>query len=163
MIGRIFFATAAITAFASTAALTAPPRAPVGAYGVVAGKNKAAISATHVRKTTYSRPVRTPGTAPTTIFSNLAYPYTNGLYWAGNGYVTSGPKSDWGTEFWEAAAFTPTADVTATEIELALTYFDGTNAATITLNADNGGCRARRLRREPPRTCRPLGPAARPR
>jgi hypothetical protein len=145
MIVRAIFATAAIATFASTAGLAAPPKVPAGPYGVVMGKHKTEIVATHVGTAAYSRPVRVPGTAPTTIFSNLAYLYTNGLYWAGGGKVISGPKSDWGAEFWEASAFTPATRATATEIELALTYYDGTNAVVVTLSADRGGVPGRAL------------------
>jgi RHS repeat-associated protein len=58
-------------------------------------------------------------------------------YWCVSGDTTPdcGPE----TNRWIAAPFTPTADMTLTEVQMALNYFAGTNAAEVDLVNDVGG------------------------
>jgi hypothetical protein len=76
----------------------------------------------------------------TVIYSNLAVDYPNGLYWCCQTATISGPKSLILVEWWHAAAFTPTADATATKIVLPMQYLAGKDTSVIlSLNEDNGG------------------------
>src|SRR5579872_6944398 len=72
-----------------------------------------------------------------TIFSNLAAPYPKGSYWCCTGYNVMGPTAG---EQWMAAAFTPNADHTVAQIEVAVGYSQGkTNGVVVSLNRDSNG------------------------
>ncbi len=74
-----------------------------------------------------------------TIFSNLASQYPNGEYWCCTGYNIMGQNSGVG-EQWIGAAFTPTANHTATTVTVAVGFSQGTtNGAVLTLNSDSHG------------------------
>lgn len=75
----------------------------------------------------------------TVIFSNLATQYPDGTYICCYSYTISGGSSSLGRSFWGAAAFKPTANATASEIELGLGLVSGSNKVFVTLNADNDG------------------------
>jgi hypothetical protein len=75
----------------------------------------------------------------TVIFSNLATEYPNGLYWCCQGATVSGPYSPGFVEWWHAAAFTPSADATATKVTVSIGYLAGAGSIILSLNADNGG------------------------
>jgi hypothetical protein len=78
-----------------------------------------------------------PGTPA--IFSNIGTKYPKGEYFCCEGYTISGPTSDIGSTNWLAAAFTPAASATVTEVDVAVGYVTGTNGITIGLYADAGG------------------------
>jgi hypothetical protein len=82
-----------------------------------------------------------------TIFDNLGGAYPLGAYWCCSGATISGHFSEIETEFWAAAAFTPTVSLRATAIKLAVGYVSG-NAThlTLSLNADAGGVPGAALR-----------------
>jgi hypothetical protein len=76
----------------------------------------------------------------TIIFSNLNTHYPDGTYvCCGYAYPISGSSSASGKSFWGAAAFTPSADATASEVALGLGLKSGTNKVYVTLNADSHG------------------------
>jgi hypothetical protein len=70
------------------------------------------------------------------IFSNLGT--GTDVYYKGEGWTECGPDSGLCTQ-WVATAFTPKANATVTEIEVALGWFGNTNAAIISLNKDASG------------------------
>lgn len=70
------------------------------------------------------------------IYSNLGT--GTDVYYEGEGWTECGPDSGICTQ-WVAVAFTPTANATVTEIEVALGWFANTNAAIISLNKDASG------------------------
>ena len=75
----------------------------------------------------------------TAIFDNLASLDPKGVYMAGSGYTLGGPQSVVG-QAWAAAAFTPAANATVTEIDVAAGYILGTKRdVSIHIYADNGG------------------------
>ena len=67
----------------------------------------------------HTQAVLPPGVKP--IFSNLASIDPNGVYMADIGYTVSGGSS----QYWYGAAFTPTFNVTAGEIDIGATYISG--------------------------------------
>jgi len=73
------------------------------------------------------------------ISDNLT-PYPNSPYWGWFGYASFGPQGGVpGTEQWLATAFTPTANHLATRVEVPAEYYNGTNAADLSLYDDAGG------------------------
>jgi hypothetical protein len=74
-----------------------------------------------------------------TIFSNIGTDYPKGLYFCCYGSTISGPNSELAATYWAAAAFTPTADATVTEIDAGVGYVAGTNSVTLSLYTDTGG------------------------
>jgi hypothetical protein len=75
----------------------------------------------------------------TTIAGNLSK-YPNGVYFCCYGYTISGPESFLGSAYWIAIPFTPSANITAKEIEVSVGYGgDGTNGVTVSLNSDSSG------------------------
>jgi hypothetical protein len=72
------------------------------------------------------------------VFDNFAKAYPDGTYACCTTWPVAGPDSGL-PENSVAAAFTPTADVTADTVAVGLSYFFGTNAAVVTLNGDGGG------------------------
>lgn len=75
----------------------------------------------------------------TTVFSNIATAYPDGLYYCCQGSFDLGPKGIPGglPELWTAAAFTPANDAKIKEIDLALSYISGANSAVVALYDDN--------------------------
>jgi len=74
------------------------------------------------------------------IASNVATKYPLGMYWCCTGGTISGPLSIIGTEYWEAAGFTPAANATVKKVGVAVGYVTGaTTDVVLTLNADAGG------------------------
>jgi hypothetical protein len=71
-----------------------------------------------------------------TIYSNLGT--STDAYYSGAGWTVCGPDSNICTQ-WVAGAFTPKANSTLTEIEVAVGWFAGTNAAILRLNKDSNG------------------------
>jgi len=83
----------------------------------------------------------------TAIFDNLAVKYPKGTYWCCEGATIFGPKVVLGgtaePEYWEAAAFTPSAAATVTSVEVAVGYVNyesgETNTVIVGLYSDNNG------------------------
>jgi len=74
----------------------------------------------------------------TTIFDNLAHKYPDGVYWCCAGMTINGPGNG-SPEWWQAAAFTPSANLKVTRIEVALQYIAGTYThVLLSLNNDDG-------------------------
>ncbi|HTT84436.1 MAG TPA: choice-of-anchor R domain-containing protein [Rhizomicrobium sp.] len=74
------------------------------------------------------------------IFDNIGKKYPHGTYWCCTGNSMMGPDALPGfSEWWLAAAFTPTSDHTVTQIEVAATYIQGTNSMTLSIANDSGG------------------------
>jgi hypothetical protein len=121
----VFACAIALASFAA-AAHAAPPDVMFsqdGHVAVVTGGNAATTPG-----------ILTPGLKP--IFSNLASLDPNGVYMADTGYTVSGGNS----QFWYAAAFTPTANATAAEIDIGATYISGKKPKLeLELYADDNG------------------------
>jgi len=87
-------------------------------------------------------PTTTPDSKPpgqVTIYGHLADAYPNGLYWCCGGYNVMGPNSGVGVQ-WMAAAFTPSANHTVTQIDVGAGFSQGTtNGIVLSLNLDNKG------------------------
>jgi hypothetical protein len=74
-----------------------------------------------------------------TIVSNLAS-YRSGPYWAFEGSPVTGPEGQQGfPENWRAVAFSPSANHTATVIEVAVALDSGTDGLALSLNRDDKG------------------------
>jgi hypothetical protein len=78
-----------------------------------------------------------------TIFNNLAAKYPKGEFWCCSGYNVMGPSVG---EQWMAAAFTPLANHTATKVEVAAGWSQGTNGIVISLNKDSSGMPGKALK-----------------
>ena len=76
----------------------------------------------------------------TTIFSNLATAYPDSLYFCCESLLETGPTAVPGVfpESWNAAAFTPSSDIMLKEIDLPLSYYQGTNVIVVVLYDDSG-------------------------
>jgi hypothetical protein len=82
-----------------------------------------------------------------TIFSSLASKYPKGVYWCCTGYNVMGSNSGAGVQ-WMGGAFTPGANHTLTEIEVAVGYSgQGPNGVVISINDDNGGIPGKALKK----------------
>ncbi|HXM59435.1 MAG TPA: choice-of-anchor R domain-containing protein [Terriglobales bacterium] len=74
------------------------------------------------------------------IYGSLATAYPKALYWCCEAYSISGPNfGPYTPEYWEAAAFTPSADHTVTKVEVAVNYGEGYNGVVVGLYADASG------------------------
>ena len=81
-----------------------------------------------------------------TIFSSLATKYPKGVYWCCTGYNVMGANSGVGVQ-WMGGAFTPHANRTVTEIEVAAGYSgQGPNGVVISLNEDKDGVPGKALK-----------------
>jgi hypothetical protein len=75
-----------------------------------------------------------------TIFDNLGKAYPKGTYWCCEGASITGPNaSRLLPEYWLAVGFTPTADHTVTQLEVAIGLFRGKDELFISLYNDVGG------------------------
>jgi hypothetical protein len=75
-----------------------------------------------------------------TIFDNLGKAYPKGTYWCCEGASITGPNaSPLLPEYWLAVAFTPTADHTVTQLEVAIGLLRGKDELFISLYNDVGG------------------------
>ncbi|MGC9991634.1 MAG: choice-of-anchor R domain-containing protein [Candidatus Cybelea sp.] len=74
-----------------------------------------------------------------TIVSNLAS-YASGRYWAFEGSPVTGPEGQRGfPENWRAVAFSPSANHTATAVQVGVALSSGTNGLVLSLNRDDKG------------------------
>jgi len=75
-----------------------------------------------------------------TIYDNIATAYPKGSYWCCEGYTIMGPANLLGfPEYWQAGAFTPSANHTVTKVEVAVGFVEGTNGLVLGLYNDAGG------------------------
>jgi len=75
-----------------------------------------------------------------TIFNNIGSAYPKGSYWCCEGYTITGPTALSGfPEYWEAGAFTPSANHTVTKVKVAVGFVEGTNGLVLGLYSDSGG------------------------
>jgi len=82
-----------------------------------------------------------------TIFSSLASKYPKGVYWCCTGYNVMGANSGSGVQ-WMGGAFTPSANHTLTQVEVAVGYSgQGPNGVVISVNKDNGGAPGKALKK----------------
>jgi hypothetical protein len=81
-----------------------------------------------------------------TIFDNIGTAYPKGTFWCCEGATISGPDTPGQFEWWDGAAFTPSANYTVTEIGLALGYISGANQVEVHLNQDSSGVPGTALR-----------------
>jgi hypothetical protein len=119
-------ALASVTAFAATK------------EGIVLSKNGRVVTTTN----------RTPSVKRTVdsdaglvkIFDNIGTAYPKGSYWCCEGATIFGPTAISGApEYWEAAAFTPSANHNVTKVEVAVGYVEGTNSLVLGLYSDKNG------------------------
>jgi hypothetical protein len=74
------------------------------------------------------------------IFDNIGTAYPKGSYWCCEGYTIFGPTAISGApEYWEAGAFTPSANHTVTKVKVAVGYVEGANALVLGLYSDANG------------------------
>ena len=75
-----------------------------------------------------------------TIYDNIATADPKGSYWCCEGYTITGPTALSGfPEYWEAGAFTPSANHTVTKVEVAVGFVEGTNGLVLGLYSDASG------------------------
>jgi hypothetical protein len=84
--------------------------------------------------------------SPVTIYSSIGTAYPKATYWCCEGSTISGPSSPGNFEWWDGAAFTPSANATVTGVGLALGYISGTNQVQVHLNQDANGIPGAALR-----------------
>jgi hypothetical protein len=126
----ILVAFAAVMA-ANCAALAASPNS------VSFSADKKIVYANHAVRSYVPLPAHSP--THTTIFDNLATLDPQGVYMDGTGYTIGGPNSATG-QIWLAAAFTPTANATVTEVDVAAGFVEGTkNSVVVGVYADASG------------------------
>jgi hypothetical protein len=141
MLSRALVAVAALP-LAATATLAAAPRGPIGPNAIITTPGGLAI-ATRPPALHYSQaPIARPGL--TKIFDNLSK-YPDGVYWCCTSFIISGPDSEFGSQSWIGAPFTPGASLTVTEIVLGLGIDSGKNAVVVTLNDDKDGLPGKEL------------------
>jgi hypothetical protein len=74
------------------------------------------------------------------IAGNLGTYYPKGLYFCCYGFTITGPNNSLGIgQYWDAVAFTPAANATATEVDAGVAYVEGTNGVVLSLTSDAGG------------------------
>jgi hypothetical protein len=74
------------------------------------------------------------------IFDNIGTAYPKGTYWCCEGYTITGPSGLTNfPEYWEAGAFTPSADHTVTRVRVAVGWAGGTNGLVLGLYSDANG------------------------
>ena len=81
------------------------------------------------------------------IFDNIGTAYPKGSYWCCEGYTITGPTALSGfPEYWEAGAFTPSANHTVTKVKVAVGFVEGTNGLVLGLYSDSGGVPGKALK-----------------
>lgn len=74
------------------------------------------------------------------IFNNIGTAYPKGSYWCCEGATITGATALSGfPEYWEAGAFTPSANHTVTKVKVAVGYVEGTNGLVLGLYSDASG------------------------
>lgn len=121
---------------ASTAAFAAAPHVLIRPNGVIVTPNRLTIAPNRPRPVYSQAPVIERGL--TKIFDNLSR-YPDGVYWCCTSSLISGPNSEFGSQVWIGAPFTPSANSTVSKIVLGLNYDSGTNAMVVAINKDSSG------------------------
>ena len=121
---------------ASTAAFAAAPHVLIRPNGVIVTPNRLTIASNPPRPVYSQAPVIERGL--TKIFDNLSR-YPDGVYWCCTSSLISGPNSEFGSQVWIGAPFTPSANSTVSKIVLGLNYDSGTNAMVVAINKDSSG------------------------
>lgn len=127
-----FFSIALVGSAIVLAACASSTTMPVSSGPILAPNRE---SGTGERLGTFA-PANPPGSSLTTIYSDLGT--GNSVYDCCNAWDVGGPHSPKGQQ-WIAIGFTPTGNHTVTELQLALSWIFGPNAATIRLTSDRGG------------------------
>jgi hypothetical protein len=107
--------------------------------GIVLSKDGRTTIAT---KPIHSTKVQPPSddAALVKIYDNIGTAYPKGEYWCCEGATVFGPTAITGEpEYWEASAFTPSANYTVSKIEVAVGYVEGFNGLVIGLYSDASG------------------------
>jgi len=122
----IVLALACVTAFAASR------------DGVAVSKDgRTTIATRHAQAVTRIEPA---DPALVKIFDNIGTAYPKGSYWCCEGYTITGPTALSGfPEYWEAGAFTPTADHTITQVEVAVGFVEGVNGLVLGVYNDASG------------------------
>ena len=131
MIKILLPALAVLAGFGTGAACAAQPG------DVSLNADKTVVTVNHAARA-YTPLLANPGKKPV-IFDNLGTHYPKGVYIADTGYTIGGPQGLIG-QVWFATAFTPAANASVTEIDVAVGYIAGnTDEVLVKLYADNGG------------------------
>lgn len=106
--------------------------------GVVVSKDgRKTIATTHVQGVVRSD-ISDAGLVK--IFDNIGTAYPKGSYWCCEGATITGPTALSGfPEYWEAGAFTPSANHTVTKVEVAVGFVEGVNGLVLGLYSDASG------------------------
>lgn len=121
----------AAAALAGSASLAGPP------HGIMLSKEGRVTSI--LRGSGIYSPPPTHDVGAKVIFSNIGTKYRKGLYFCCSGATISGPDSDLGFQSWPAMQFTPSADATVAEIDVAIEWVSGTNEVDLDVYTDAGG------------------------
>jgi hypothetical protein len=107
--------------------------------GVVISKDgRKTIATTRVQGAVRSEP--SEDASLITIFNNIGSAYPKGTYWCCEGYTITGPTALSGfPEYWEAGAFTPSANHTVTKVKVAVGFVIGVNGLVLGLYTDASG------------------------
>jgi hypothetical protein len=105
--------------------------------GVILSKNGGITSVTRGSGLYVAPPPHNDGA--TVIFSNIGTKYPLGLYFCCSGATVSGPTSELGFQSWPAMQFTPSTDISVTEIDAAVEWITGTDEVDLDLYTDSGG------------------------
>lgn len=124
-------ATLALLALACSVAAAAPPR------GISLSKDGTVVRILNGTGI-YAAPPHHAKDAKV-IFSNIAVKYPLGLYFCCSGATVAGPASALGSQNWTAMQFTPAANATVSEIDVAIQLIEGTNLVDFGLYTDKGG------------------------
>ncbi|MGD0192443.1 MAG: choice-of-anchor R domain-containing protein [Rhizomicrobium sp.] len=130
MVAKTVFALAALTIVSSAAFAS-------GSNGITTSKDGLTTIIPHAVKSYAQQNHRDPKAQP--IFSNIGFDYPNGLYFCCYGGTVSGPGSQVGEQVWQAAAFTPSANATVSELDIGVGYVSGTNSVNVGLYSDASG------------------------
>lgn len=118
------------------AALAASPAAAKTINGVTVNKD-GTVSVSKATGVYVAPPPHIKGAH--VIYSNIARKYPQGLYFCCAGATVAGPSSALNMQDWAAIQFTPSADATVQEIDVAVQQIAGTPSVNFGLYADDGG------------------------
>ena len=106
--------------------------------GIVLSKDGRTVTVTKATKSTAQAPSSDAGLVK--IYDSIGTAYPKGTYWCCEGATIFGPTAiSKEPEYWEAGAFTPTADHTVTKVEVAVGWVEGFNGLVVALYSDASG------------------------
>jgi hypothetical protein len=106
--------------------------------GIVLSKDGRTVTATKPTKSITETPSSDAGLVK--IYDSIGTAYPKGAYWCCEGSTIFGPTAiSKEPEYWEAGAFTPTANHTVTRVKVAVGYVQGFNGLVIGLYDDASG------------------------